>query len=66
MTTVDIVGLLIPVTYFVFLVLEKLWPARISAAKGLAADRHRLSGGRRTRSPSFRWCFHRCGWSDIG
>lgn len=28
MTTVDIVGLLIPVTYFVFLAAEKLWPAR--------------------------------------
>ena len=26
--TVDIVGLLVPVTYFVFLVTERLWPAR--------------------------------------
>ena len=28
MSTVDIVGLLIPVTYFVFLAVETLWPAR--------------------------------------
>ena len=28
MDTVDIVGLLVPVTYFVFLVTEKRWPAR--------------------------------------
>ena len=28
MNTVDIVGLLVPVTYFVFLVTERLWPAR--------------------------------------
>lgn len=28
MTTVDIVGLLVPVTYFVFLATEQLWPAR--------------------------------------
>ena len=28
METVDIIGLLVPVTYFVFLVTEKLWPAR--------------------------------------
>jgi sterol desaturase/sphingolipid hydroxylase (fatty acid hydroxylase superfamily) len=28
MDTVDIIGLLVPVTYFVFLVTEKLWPAR--------------------------------------
>ena len=28
MRTVDIVGLLIPVTYFVFLAVETLWPAR--------------------------------------
>ncbi len=28
MDTVDIVGLLVPVTYFVFLVTERLWPAR--------------------------------------
>ena len=27
MSTVDIVGLLVPVTYFVFLVIEKWWPA---------------------------------------
>jgi hypothetical protein len=28
MSTVDIVGLLVPVTYFVFLLTERLWPAR--------------------------------------
>jgi len=28
MSTVDIVGLLVPVTYFVFLLTEQLWPAR--------------------------------------
>jgi sterol desaturase/sphingolipid hydroxylase (fatty acid hydroxylase superfamily) len=28
MDTVDVIGLLIPVTYFVFLVTERLWPAR--------------------------------------
>ena len=28
MDTVDIIGLLVPVTYFVFLATEKLWPAR--------------------------------------
>ena len=28
MDTVDIIGLLVPVTYFVFLVTERLWPAR--------------------------------------
>ena len=28
MDTVDIIGLLAPVTYFVFLITEKLWPAR--------------------------------------
>jgi len=28
METVDIVGLMIPVTYFVMLAAEKLWPAR--------------------------------------
>jgi sterol desaturase/sphingolipid hydroxylase (fatty acid hydroxylase superfamily) len=28
MSTVDIVGLLVPVTYFAFLLTEKLWPAR--------------------------------------
>jgi hypothetical protein len=26
--TVDIIGLLVPVTYFLFLITEKLWPAR--------------------------------------
>jgi sterol desaturase/sphingolipid hydroxylase (fatty acid hydroxylase superfamily) len=29
MDTVDIVGLLIPVTYFLLLITEKLWPARV-------------------------------------
>lgn len=28
MDTVDIIGLLVPVTYFAFLITEKLWPAR--------------------------------------
>ena len=28
MDTVDIIGLLVPVTYFLFLITEKLWPAR--------------------------------------
>ena len=28
MDTVDVVGLATPVTYFVFLLTEKLWPAR--------------------------------------
>jgi hypothetical protein len=28
METVDIIGLLVPVTYFVFLITEKMWPAR--------------------------------------
>ena len=28
METVDLIGLLVPVTYFVFLVTERLWPAR--------------------------------------
>ena len=28
MDTVDIIGLLVPVTYFIFLVTEKIWPAR--------------------------------------
>ncbi len=28
MDTVDIIGLSIPVTYFLFLLTEKLWPAR--------------------------------------
>ena len=28
MTTIDIIGLLVPVTYLVFLAAEKLWPAR--------------------------------------
>ncbi len=28
MDTVDIVGLLVPITYFVFLATEKIWPAR--------------------------------------
>jgi hypothetical protein len=28
MDTVDIIGLLVPVTYFVFLVTERMWPAR--------------------------------------
>jgi hypothetical protein len=28
MQTVDIIGLMVPVTYFVFLITEKLWPAR--------------------------------------
>ncbi len=28
MDTVDIIGLLVPVTYFVFLISEKIWPAR--------------------------------------
>jgi sterol desaturase/sphingolipid hydroxylase (fatty acid hydroxylase superfamily) len=28
MDTIDIIGLLVPVTYFVFLVTERLWPAR--------------------------------------
>jgi len=26
--TVDLIGLLVPITYFVFLITEKLWPAR--------------------------------------
>jgi len=33
MDTVDIVGLLIPVTYFLFLITEKLWPARVFPAR---------------------------------
>ena len=28
METVDLVGLLVPITYFVFLITERLWPAR--------------------------------------
>jgi len=28
METVDIIGLMVPVTYFIFLITEKLWPAR--------------------------------------
>ena len=30
METVDIIGLLVPVTYFIFLITERLWPARNS------------------------------------
>ena len=47
MDTVDIVGLLVPVTYFVFLVTERLWPAReFPPPHGLAMDR---------RSGSWSW-----------
>jgi sterol desaturase/sphingolipid hydroxylase (fatty acid hydroxylase superfamily) len=28
METVDVIGLLVPVTYFIFLITERLWPAR--------------------------------------
>ena len=33
METVDLIGLLVPVTYFLFLITEKLWPARTFPAR---------------------------------
>jgi sterol desaturase/sphingolipid hydroxylase (fatty acid hydroxylase superfamily) len=33
MDTVDLIGLLVPVTYFVFLIIEKRWPARAFPAR---------------------------------
>ena len=38
MDTVDIVGLLVPVTYFLFLMTERIWPERTNPTRDLAAS----------------------------
>jgi hypothetical protein len=50
MDTVELIGLLVPVTYLVMLGVESLWPARAFPPRPrLALDRHRLPGPDRHR-----------------